>query len=81
MPHEVKQSKSTAQKLADRLKNGGGDFADEHTVHGTGPTRVHHNIHHGHGGKMWGPAKPGEKGYQDTHDTHPTLPKNSRDMI
>ena len=44
--------KSVEQRIADRLKNSGGDLADHHTVHGTGPTRVHHNIHnHGQGGQ------------------------------
>ena len=47
MAVEVRQSKSTEQKIADRLRNSGdGSNPNVHTVHGTGPTRVHHNIHH-----------------------------------
>ena len=47
MAVEVKQAKSTEQKIADRLRNSGdGSNPNEHTVHGSGPTRVHHNIHH-----------------------------------
>jgi hypothetical protein len=47
MAAEVRQSKSTEQKIADRLRNSGeGSNPNVHTVHGSGPTRVHHNIHH-----------------------------------
>jgi hypothetical protein len=47
MAVEVRQSKSTEQKIADRLRNSGeGSDPNVHTVHGEGPTRVHHNIHH-----------------------------------
>jgi hypothetical protein len=47
MAVEVKQAKSTEQKIADRLRNSGdGSNPNVHTVHGEGPTRVHHNIHH-----------------------------------
>ena len=47
MAVEVKQSKSTEQKIAERLRNSGeGSNPNVHTVHGSGPTRVHHNIHH-----------------------------------
>jgi len=44
---EVRQAKSTEQKIADRLRNSGeGSNPNVHSVHGEGPTRVHHNIHH-----------------------------------
>jgi len=47
MAVEVRQNKSTEQKIADRLRNSGdGSNPNVHTVHGEGPTRVHHNIHH-----------------------------------
>ena len=42
---EVKQSKSTEQKIAERLKPSGDPRAEHHTQHGTGPTRVHHFVH------------------------------------
>ena len=34
------------QRIASRLRNSGGDGADHHAVHGTGPTRAHTNVHH-----------------------------------
>jgi hypothetical protein len=34
------------QRIANRLKNSGGDKADHSVVHGTGPTRTWTNIHH-----------------------------------
>jgi hypothetical protein len=34
------------QRIANRLKNSGGDGADHSVVHGTGPTRTHTNIFH-----------------------------------
>jgi hypothetical protein len=48
MTAEVKLTgKPQAQRIADRLRNSGdGSNPNEHTVHGSGPTRVHHNIHH-----------------------------------
>ena len=43
---EVKHSgKSMEQRIADRLRNSGGEEVDHHAVHGTGPTRTHTNIH------------------------------------
>jgi hypothetical protein len=37
---------SMTQRIADRLKNSGeGAMPDEHTVHGSGPTRTHTNLH------------------------------------
>jgi hypothetical protein len=36
---------SMEQRIADRLRNSGGEDADHHVVHGTGPTRTHTNIH------------------------------------
>jgi hypothetical protein len=35
--------KGPAERIADRLKNSGGDGATHHVQIGTGPTRVHHN--------------------------------------
>jgi hypothetical protein len=32
-------------RIANRLRNSGGEEADHHAVHGTGPTRTHTNIH------------------------------------
>jgi hypothetical protein len=47
MTAEVKQAKSTEQKIADRLRSSGeGSNPNVHTVHGTGPTRVHHHVHY-----------------------------------
>jgi hypothetical protein len=45
---EVKLTgKPLAERLNDRLKNGGsGANPDLTTKHGEGPTRVHHNLHH-----------------------------------
>jgi hypothetical protein len=44
---DVKQAKSTEQKIAERLRNSGeGSNPNVHTQHGTGAQRVHHNIHH-----------------------------------
>ena len=60
MTVEVRQAKSTEQKIADRLRNSGeGSNPNVHTVHGEGPTRVHHNIHHsGHFVQPGTAAKP-----------------------
>ena len=47
MAVEVRQAKSTEQKIADRLRNSGeGSNPNVHTVHGEGPTRTHTNVHH-----------------------------------
>jgi len=47
MAVEVRQNKSTEQKIADRLRNSGeGSNPNVHTVHGEGPTRTHTNVHH-----------------------------------
>ena len=47
MAVEVRQNKSTAEKIADRLRNSGeGSNPNVHTVHGEGPTRTHTNVHH-----------------------------------
>jgi hypothetical protein len=45
---EVKYSgKGPAERLADRLKNSGGDLpADVRVKHGDGARRVFHNVHH-----------------------------------
>lgn len=60
MAVEVKLTgKSMEQRIADRLKNSGGDLPpDHHTVHGTGPTRTHTNLHSsgsqgGAGNRQW----------------------------
>jgi hypothetical protein len=45
MAQEVYSGKSCEQRIADRLKNSGGEGATHHVQVGTGPTRVHHNIH------------------------------------
>jgi hypothetical protein len=47
MAVEVKQAKSEAQKIAERLRNSGeGSNPNVHTKHGEGPLRTHTNIHH-----------------------------------
>jgi len=67
MSVEVKQAQSTEQKIADRLRNSGeGSNPNVHTVHGTGPLRVHHNIHHaGHYVQPNTQAKPTDDGHVD----------------
>jgi hypothetical protein len=41
MPTVVYKGKSSEQRIADRLKNSGGDLpADHRAVHGSGPTRT-----------------------------------------
>jgi hypothetical protein len=60
---DVIQSKSDAQKIAERLKPSAGpmpDTATTQTTHGTGPTRVVHTIHHGSSQKQHGPSHSGE---------------------
>jgi hypothetical protein len=47
-------------RIANRLRNSGGDGADHHAVHGTGPTRTHTNIHSSAGAKQHGAGNPGE---------------------
>jgi hypothetical protein len=47
-------------RIANRLKNSGGDGADHHAVHGTGPTRTHTNIHNSAGAKQHGGPNRGE---------------------
>jgi hypothetical protein len=47
-------------RIANRLKNSGGDGADHHAVHGTGPTRAHTNIHHSGSAKRHGDVNRGE---------------------
>ena len=46
MPDIKLTGKPMQQRIADRLKNSGGDFpADVHVVKGSGPLRTHTNIH------------------------------------
>jgi hypothetical protein len=50
MPHEKYDTSHHAgatpeARIANRLRNSGGEEADHHAVHGTGPTRTHTNIH------------------------------------
>jgi hypothetical protein len=50
MPHEKYDTTHHAgatpeARIANRLKNSGGEEAHHHAVHGTGPTRTHTNIH------------------------------------
>ena len=47
-------------RIANRLKNSGGEGADHHAVHGTGPTRAHSNIWHSGSAKQHGNPNPGE---------------------
>jgi len=59
---------SMSQRIADRLRNSGdGSNPNEHSVQGSGPTRVHHNIHHaGHYTQPNTQAKPTD-GHVDVH--------------
>jgi hypothetical protein len=47
-------------RIANRLRNSGGEGADHSVVHGTGPTRTHTNIHHSANTGRHGEANPGE---------------------
>jgi hypothetical protein len=47
-------------RIANRLKNSGGEEADHSVVHGTGPTRTHTNIHHSANTRQHGKPNPGE---------------------
>jgi len=69
MTVEVRQAKSTEQKIADRLRNSGeGSNPNVHTVHGEGPTRTHTNVHHsGHYVQPGTAAKPTDDGHVDVH--------------
>jgi hypothetical protein len=59
---------SMAERINKRLNSSGvGADPDIHTQEGTGPTRTHHHIHHGFGGKQYGKGDKGQKGYQHTH--------------
>jgi hypothetical protein len=59
---DVIQTKSDAQKIADRLKPSAGapDTASTQVTTVTGPTRVVHTIHHGSSQKQHGPSHSGE---------------------
>jgi hypothetical protein len=46
MAVEVKQAKSTEQKIADRLKPSHCEGADVYSHQGSGPTRVSTAVHH-----------------------------------
>jgi hypothetical protein len=60
---------SMSQRIADRLRNSGeGAMPDEHTVHGSGPTRTHTNVHHaGHYTQPNTQAKPTSDSRVDVH--------------
>jgi hypothetical protein len=49
-------------RIAGRLRNSGGEEADHHAVHGTGPTRTHTNIHNPGSARRHGAPHPGEPG-------------------
>ena len=49
-------------RIANRLKNSGGEEADHSVVHGTGPTRAWTNIHHPGSARKHGQDDPGEPG-------------------
>ena len=49
-------------RIANRLRNSGGEEADRHAVHGTGPTRTHTNIHNPGPARQHGADHPGEPG-------------------
>lgn len=66
MTQEVKYDRShhagatPEARIANRLKNSGGEEADHHAVHGTGPTRTHTNIHNPGSARQHGQDDPGE---------------------
>ena len=47
-------------RIASRLRNSGGEEADHHGVHGTGPTRTHTNIHNPGSARQHGDVNSGE---------------------
>jgi hypothetical protein len=49
-------------RIANRLKNSGGEGADHHAVHGTGPTRTHTNIHNSGSARKHGADNSGSPG-------------------
>lgn len=50
MPTVIYKGKSPEQRIADRLRNSGGDLpADVRAKHGEGARRTFHNIHHSGG--------------------------------
>jgi hypothetical protein len=66
MAQEVRYDKShhagatPEARIASRLKNSGGEEADHHAVHGTGPTRTHTNIHNPGSARKHGADNTGE---------------------
>jgi hypothetical protein len=66
MAQEVKYDRShhagatPEARIANRLRNSGGEEADYHAVHGTGPTRTHTNIHNPGSSRQHGPDNKGE---------------------
>ena len=61
----VYSGKSAEQRIADRLRNSGGDLpADVRTKTGDGPQRVFHNVHHA-------AANRGAKRHDDEGGTKP----------
>jgi hypothetical protein len=82
MTVEVKQSKSTEQKLADRLKSSGDPRADVITKHGEGARRTFHHIHHaGHVYDKSTAIQPNDGMTQRGHDsaTHQTTSYTPQD--
>lgn len=67
MPDVKYKGPGPAERINNRLRNSGAPDADVKTHHGTGPTRVFHNIHHaaGHHG---GSAEGGNVRLQDQGD-------------
>jgi hypothetical protein len=47
-------------RIANRLKNSGGEEADHSVVHGTGPTRTWTNLHNTGSARRHGTVNPGE---------------------
>ncbi len=66
MSQEVKYDRShhagatPEARIANRLRNSGGEEADHHAVHGTGPTRTHTNIHNPGSARQHGTPNAGE---------------------
>jgi hypothetical protein len=54
------QPSSMAERIANRLKNSGGEEADHTVKTGDGPNRVFHNIHNPGSARRHGSVNPGE---------------------
>jgi hypothetical protein len=65
MPEVKYNGKGPAERIQDRLRNSGGDYAGYKHIMAdvrteTNPTRAHHNIHHGGAERQHGEVNRGE---------------------